>query len=250
VNLFGEGYNVPAVECVQLARPTQSLCFHKQSIGRATRVHAGKRYPIVLDHAGNMLRHGRITRHIDYDLATGAIGAAAGSGLRLCPKCYRLNDSGRGRCLDCGYVFGSEPRERELPRSIDGELQEYQDDDGQAKPPKPTPAERQSYFDALASEAELKGWKPGAVAYRMKERFGEWPTVLTIEGRPHLVHEEADDTVKRAAYAAWAQQAADKGYKSGFAFARFKGAFGHSPSREHRAGVPANPADLYTAGVA
>ena len=58
VELFGEGFDVPGVEAVVLARPTQSLALHLQQVGRALRPAPGKEHALILDHAGNLARHG------------------------------------------------------------------------------------------------------------------------------------------------------------------------------------------------
>lgn len=58
VDLFGEGFDVPAVEVVIMARPTASLAVYLQQFGRALRVLAGKMYGLVIDHVSNWKRHG------------------------------------------------------------------------------------------------------------------------------------------------------------------------------------------------
>lgn len=58
VDLFGEGFDVPAVEVVIMARPTASLAVYLQQFGRALRVLAGKQYGLVIDHVSNWKRHG------------------------------------------------------------------------------------------------------------------------------------------------------------------------------------------------
>lgn len=58
VDLFGEGFDVPAVEVVIMARPTASLAVYLQQFGRALRVLAGKRFGLVIDHVSNWKRHG------------------------------------------------------------------------------------------------------------------------------------------------------------------------------------------------
>ena len=64
VALLGEGFDLSAIagtdvtiDAVILARPTQSLGLFLQQIGRALRPASGK-IAIILDHAGNTLRHG------------------------------------------------------------------------------------------------------------------------------------------------------------------------------------------------
>ena len=63
VDIMGEGYDLSAqagqpvsVEVVGLCRPTHSLVLHLQQVGRALRPKAEP--AILLDHAGNLLRHG------------------------------------------------------------------------------------------------------------------------------------------------------------------------------------------------
>lgn len=58
VDLFGEGFDVPAVEVVIMARPTASLAVYLQQFGRALRVLAGKPFGLVIDHVSNWKRHG------------------------------------------------------------------------------------------------------------------------------------------------------------------------------------------------
>jgi superfamily II DNA or RNA helicase len=57
-NLLGEGVDVPVLAAAILLRPTQSLVLHQQQIGRVLRSSPGKDRAIVLDHAGNVLKHG------------------------------------------------------------------------------------------------------------------------------------------------------------------------------------------------
>lgn len=64
VDLFGEGFDLSAIaqrdvtiDCVLQLRPTQSLGLHLQQVGRALRPAPGKT-AIILDHAGNIMRHG------------------------------------------------------------------------------------------------------------------------------------------------------------------------------------------------
>lgn len=53
-DLFGEGFDVPAVECVIMLRKTASFSLYKQQFGRALRCFEGKEYGILIDHVGNV----------------------------------------------------------------------------------------------------------------------------------------------------------------------------------------------------
>lgn len=56
--LFDEGFDLPALEAVQLAVPTQSLSRYLQMVGRAMRPAEGKENAIIIDHTDNWQIHG------------------------------------------------------------------------------------------------------------------------------------------------------------------------------------------------
>lgn len=114
-DLFGEGFDLPAIECAILLRPTQSLGLHRQQIGRALRPFPGKEYATILDHAGNVFRHGLADRVVSWSLdgRKGREGSGPGESfaVRSCPKCYAVMRGGANVCLYCAHVFAPEPRE-------------------------------------------------------------------------------------------------------------------------------------------
>jgi DNA repair protein RadD len=58
VDIFDEGFDLPAIEVVQMARPTWSLSKYLQQIGRGLRTMPGKHKALVIDHVSNVRRHG------------------------------------------------------------------------------------------------------------------------------------------------------------------------------------------------
>lgn len=58
VDLFDEGFDVPACECVIMARPTASFGKYSQMVGRALRAAPGKLFGLIIDHVSNVTRHG------------------------------------------------------------------------------------------------------------------------------------------------------------------------------------------------
>ena len=56
--IISEGLDVPSVGGVILLRPTKSLALYLQQIGRALRPAPGKERAVVLDHSGNVFKHG------------------------------------------------------------------------------------------------------------------------------------------------------------------------------------------------
>lgn len=57
-DIISEGFDVPAIECVQLVRPTKSLVKYLQCCGRALRPIEGKDRAIILDHGDCVFRMG------------------------------------------------------------------------------------------------------------------------------------------------------------------------------------------------
>jgi len=55
-NIVTEGFDLPEMECVQVVRPTQSLSFWMQMVGRSLRIANDKTEAIILDHTDNYSR--------------------------------------------------------------------------------------------------------------------------------------------------------------------------------------------------
>lgn len=61
--LFTEGFDLPAIDCVAIARPTKSRALYAQMVGRGTRLspETGKKDLLILDFRGNAGRHKLVT---------------------------------------------------------------------------------------------------------------------------------------------------------------------------------------------
>lgn len=57
-DIISEGFDVPAVECIQMLRSTKSKAMYLQQSGRAMRPALGKTKGIILDHVNNSKMHG------------------------------------------------------------------------------------------------------------------------------------------------------------------------------------------------
>lgn len=78
VDLFGEGFDCPDVEFIQLARPTLSLAKYLQMVGRGLRVAKGKECCTLLDNVGLYRLFGLPTT--DWDWSAMFLGRQAGKG--------------------------------------------------------------------------------------------------------------------------------------------------------------------------
>lgn len=212
-----EGWDLPALECAIVARPTASLNLHLQMIGRVMRACEGKGGAIVLDHAGNHHVHGLVTRRLDYSLdGKTRVGHSEPLGLRRCSACGLMFDIGENQCPDCGWM--PTPAERERPDIHgNGELSEFDDASFEY---------RQQVWNLIEAEREAMGYREGWSLYRFQERFGAMPVVA---GGELIDPKRATQEQKRAVFEHLSSLAEEKGFKSGWASHRYRELFGHWP---------------------
>jgi superfamily II DNA or RNA helicase len=55
-----EGFDLPDLQCLILARPTRQMGLYRQMIGRGLRIAEGKQCLVVLDHSGAVYTHGPV----------------------------------------------------------------------------------------------------------------------------------------------------------------------------------------------
>ena len=126
VDLFGEGFDLPAIEVVSMARPTQSHGLFAQQFGRALRPLEGKDYAIIIDHVGNVHRHGLPDAHRAWTLDRRERRAKNDTQsvipTRTCPQCTSAYERIYTTCPYCGFY--AEPAGRGAPEYVDGDLSE------------------------------------------------------------------------------------------------------------------------------
>jgi len=126
VDLFGEGFDLPALEVVSFARPTQSYSLYCQQFGRALRIKEGKDRAIIIDHVGNVHRHGLPDAYREWSLdrrerrSRGTMDGVIP--IKTCPKCVSAYERIYKACPYCG--FEPEPAGRSTPDEVDGDLME------------------------------------------------------------------------------------------------------------------------------
>ena len=122
-DLVSEGFDVPAIEAAILLRPTQSLGLYLQQVGRALRTFPGKTEAIILDHAGNVKRHGLPDEERVWSL-DGTVrqkkAARSEVPVKTCGSCFATVHAAATHCA-CGFEFPVQKREVE---HVEGELQE------------------------------------------------------------------------------------------------------------------------------
>jgi DNA repair protein RadD len=83
------GFNFPAIDCIVLLRPTESIGLYIQQVGRGSRTAEAKENTLILDYSGNIERHG-------------PIDAVQVIQKPLCPPEFRIAPV--KACSECGCV--------------------------------------------------------------------------------------------------------------------------------------------------
>lgn len=129
VDLFGEGFDLPAIEVVSMGRASASFGLVCQQFGRALRPLEGKREAIIIDHVSNLIRHAE-TRGLPDSRQIWSLdrrgkrssGKSDAIPIRACPACTQVYERFNKTCPHCGYY--PEPASRSGPEHVDGDLTE------------------------------------------------------------------------------------------------------------------------------
>lgn len=163
--VLGEGWDLPALECAILARPTASMALHRQQVGRIMRAAAGKGRAIVLDHAGNTVRLGFVTQEVDVKLDDRA-KLAGEPPVKTCPGCFRVVPVNCMKCPECGYEF--EDIEKKTPPD--------ETDETLVRLTPTSDENRREVYRHLVELASDRGSRLGWARHQFLERYGVWPS--------------------------------------------------------------------------
>lgn len=128
VDLFGEGFDLPAIEVISMARATQSYGLFVQQFGRALRLLEGKDKAIILDHVGNVARHSGppdVPRQWSLDRREKRSSGKKDPDvipIKTCtnPVCMAPYEAIYHCCPFCGWI--PTPASRTAPEFVDGDL--------------------------------------------------------------------------------------------------------------------------------
>jgi DNA repair protein RadD len=176
-----EGFDCPDVGCIILARPTKKMGLFRQMIGRGLRPAEGKRDVVILDHSGAVFRHGLPEDRVEWALDSERRAIAPvhqkrqsrrESKLVECSQCSTLRIGGMP-CPNCGFL---PRRPAEYVRHLEGDLGLVEG--GTAKAGM---FDKAQWHSMLTHVAQQRGYKPGWIAHKFKEKFGHWPTSRSAE---------------------------------------------------------------------
>lgn len=191
-DLISEGTDIPAISCAILLRPTESLGLFIQQVGRALRpvyapgydlsttegrlaaVREGKGKVYILDHVGNIIRHG----FPDDERAWFLEGTKKNNGkakaeptirVAQCPSCYAIHLPGP-TCTTCGHVYPVTQLGREIAKE-DGDLREMTEADRFLIKRQQARAVAQARtLQELEKIAVERGYKPGWAKHVFESR--------------------------------------------------------------------------------
>lgn len=131
VDLFGEGFDLPAISTVIMATLTKSYGKFCQWFGRALRTIEGKEYAKIIDHCGNIAYHGamyglpdapKFKWSLDRRDKRAKSKDERGVNVKICPECSYVYLRLLRQCPDCGFT--PVPSNRNSIEEVEGELSE------------------------------------------------------------------------------------------------------------------------------
>jgi len=193
--ILGEGWDLPDLEVAVLARPTLSLSLHRQQCGRVMRPTPGKQ-AFILDHAGNVKRHGAPWIEPRWSL-DGKEAREAGEReerarpetVRFCTTCFCAYTPPLDKCPACGVEI-EKPKMRETDETLVEVLRN--------PPPRVDEAqERLRAYRAWCREAfnHTPRRKLGWARHKYKTAYGDWPrnvAKIELEAYPCVTHVSED----------------------------------------------------------
>lgn len=166
-----EGWDLPSCKTVVLACPTKSLVKFMQTAGRCLRPWGGVT-PLVLDHGGNVDRHGLPHEDREWSLTTKQKKGSGAPPVKACPACFAFVAAACLNCPHCGHLFVVVVKEPEAvaPVIVDLALRTLAGDDAKL-----------AFFRQLHRSCRERGWKSGAAVHRYFARFNEDPPKHWVE---------------------------------------------------------------------
>lgn len=173
VDLFGEGFDLPAIEVVSMLRPTMSLSLCIQQWGRGLRTapEIGKTECIILDHVNNYQRHGMPDEHREWSLDAGIKhkkrGQSSDIKIKRCPNCFFAHSPAL-KCPNCGYEYTSDGK---TIKEVAGEL--YLIDSEEYKQAQKREVITVESLEELVKIERERGYKNGWAVHTWERKTGK-----------------------------------------------------------------------------
>lgn len=196
VAILAEGFDLPDLGCMILARPTRSLIRHIQMAGRCLRPSKGKEYALILDHAGVVESLGFPTDDMPMELCNGKPKEAkkrekSAPLPKVCGNCAYVKPPKVHQCPSCGFA----PEVQDTVEIEDGDLVEYK---------RMAMEDKQQFYGELLAIADERGYKPGWAYHKYREKVGVFPK-NSMPKEPITPSEETRNWIKSRDIA-WAKK--------------------------------------------
>ena len=210
MDLFGEGFDVPAIEVVSMVRPTESFNLFCQQFGRSLRILEGKTMAIIIDHVGNCVKfaqtHGLPDSRIAWSLDRRERRSKSSKDpdlvpVKACPSCSSLYEAIYKVCPYCEYE--RVPAARTAPEFVDGDL-----------------CELDTATLAVMRGAINKIDRPADAVRVALERSGKPYPVAKGAANRHAARQEAQAAL-RESIALWAGHRRAAGYNDSMSYREF-----------------------------
>lgn len=210
VDIFGEGFDLPAIEVCSFARPTESYGLYVQQFGRDLRIMKGKSHGIIIDHVGNVMRHGLPDTPREWSLDARE-RRMNGSGVKLppvrtCIECTAVYEAFLRECPYCGKIYA--PEGRGSIEQVEGDLLEL------------TP----EALSVMRGEIDRID-APSSIVGNKLTHAGAGPMAAAGAAKQHRLRQEAQ-TELRSSIALWAGFQRATGAHDNASYRRFYGTFG------------------------
>lgn len=167
---LGEGFDIPAISCVLLCRPTKSKAKAWQQIGRGLRISPGKYDCLILDQAGLIKQFGFIEDITTFTLGQSKHSLPSEAPTKICPQCSAVNRNFDKVCGCCGYQFPisklspTTDTTFKLLRCTADKVKQYR------------------HYHELLTEAYHRGLKPNWADKQYQIQYKEWPPYKWMHG--------------------------------------------------------------------
>jgi superfamily II DNA or RNA helicase len=182
--VFTEGFDAPATDAIVLARPTKSLRMYLQMVGRGLRPKEDGGDCLILDHAGNVLRHGPADEEHEWSLDERVTIEARDREAKddeeeekkerefICENCGHIFKN-QPLCPKCGTPLPKFAKDMDTAR---GELVQLPGTKPTKK--KVSQQEKQLWYSYFITYGREKGYSDGWAKHKFKEKFGVWPNKM------------------------------------------------------------------------
>jgi DNA repair protein RadD len=191
VQLAIEGLDIPAVEAVQLLRPTKSVIVYLQIIGRGLRPEPGKTHLYILDQVRNWEFHGLPDDEREWSLDSSKKRAKKKEDepdikVKQCGHCWAVFKPGPDKCPNCGAPVVNAPR---MIEQIEGEVVEI-DVTAVRRERKQEQGQARTLNDLIALGIRRGMQKPAQwAAITVAARAGQKPTAQAFRAADEIYRE-------------------------------------------------------------